>query len=154
MGELFFSTVVLGLFGFLFYGTTQINVVRSVDPVGPVLFPQLVVALAAVLCSSVIADNIKSGEFKKAAHRVNPNILLFAAVLAAVACFVEFLGFFVSCALLFAAVGWILGNRKALQNLLISLVSSAAMILLFGRILSVPLPRGEGLFEIFSHWLY
>ncbi len=156
MGELVFTLGMLALFGLFYSGALEIDTGRSVDPVGAASVPQAVILLGAVLCVAVLVMIVKkwrAGEIK-AGGRLNPRALALLGLLVAFLLLLEQIGFFLDAVLLFFALTLLLGGRPIWRAAATSIVTAGVFVLLFGRILNVPLPRGDGIFRVLSHWLF
>lgn len=154
MGEMAVAVGVLFSLFFLLYQTSLISEMRSVDQVGPVLVPKMIILLAVVLTIFSIYRIIRSQPHIGKINMINKNLLLFLVVMPLIISITEYVGFLLAGVLMFSSVGWILGNRNIIRNLLISVIASSCMLLIFGRMLSVPLPRGVGFLQLLSLWLY
>ena len=156
MGELIFTLGMLAIFGIFFYGAMDIETGRSVDPVGAAFVPKMVILLGVVLCVAVIVmfyKKYKAGEIK-AGGKLNPKAIALLVLLVVFLLVLDHVGFLVSAAGLFFALMFLLGSKSLLRNAATSIISAGVFVIVFGRLLSVPLPRGDGIFRVLSHWLF
>ncbi len=156
MGEILFTVGMLVIFGIFQYGVVQIDTGRSVDPVGAAYVPQMVILLGGLLCVVTLIMQIKRYVSEQEKHGINFNtkVLLLLAMLVAFLFILDFIGFHLSAMLLFFGITLLLGKKSYLNSVVTAVISASVFVVLFGRILSVPLPRGEGIFRILSHWLF
>ena len=161
MGEIIFHIGILGALGLLFSETLKINVARVTDAVGPAGFPRGIILLAAVLTVfslyrvfTAYLVNRNSGEASPGIEEMN---IKFIGVLGSIILFIflnSVLGFFLSSLILVASLMRLLGNREKLKILIVTLCAAALFTVLFGRVLSVPLPRGMGIIRDISYLVY
>jgi putative tricarboxylic transport membrane protein len=64
------------------------------------------------------------------------------------------LGFLVVTPILFFFLAWLFGMRKKLHLITTTVVSYGVFILLFIYALGIPFPRGIGIFQTLSFWVY
>ncbi len=156
MGELLFTLGMLALFGVFYHGATQIDTGRSVDPVGAASVPQVIIVLGAVLCVAVLVmfvKKYKEGKIKPGG-KLNIKALALLALLVGFLLVLEHIGFYIDAIILFFALMLMLGGKSVWRCAATSVITTSAFVMLFGRLLSVPLPRGDGIFRILSHWLF
>ncbi len=156
MGEILFTVGMLVIFGIFQYGVVSIDTGRSVDPVGAAFVPQMVILLGGLLCVVTLIMQIRKYVSEQEKHKItfNTKVLLLLAMLVAFLFILDLVGFHLSAMLLFFGIMLLLGKKSYLNSALTSIVTASVFVVLFGRILSVPLPRGEGIFRILSHWLF
>ncbi len=158
MGEILFTLAMLAIFGVFLHGTFAIETGRSVDPIGAARVPEAVVILGGLLCLYILAKEIKKFMARQDTTtgkiKLNVKTMILLVLLVAFLLAMDYLGFYVCAVLLFFAITLMLGNKSYLRSAAAALVSVTVFVLLFGKVLSVPLPRGEGVFRILSHWLF
>ncbi len=161
MGEIIFHIGLLGALGLLFSETLKINIERVTDAVGPAGFPRGIILLAAVLTAfslfRVFKTYLVNRNNGKASIGVEELNTKFLGVLGSVILFIflnSVLGFLLSSLILIASLMRLLGNREKLKILIVTLCAAALFTVLFGRVLSVPLPRGMGIIRDFSYLVY
>lgn len=162
MGEIIFHVFLLAVLGLFFNASLDINTARMSDPIGPAGFPQAIIILAVLLLISSLYKAFKSYKAKQGVdNKVNGKIKEldpgFLAVLSVIIIFVlviDFVGFWFGAAIIVSSVMYILNQRKPLQMVLTTVISAIAFTVVFGNILSIPLPRGVSIFESISYLLY
>ena len=117
---------------------------RSMTAITPSMFPKLTLSLLALLSAAFLVrwflkppaeelSGFETQEWKRG--------LLFFALLIFYALAMKPLGFLISTALAMAAVSLLVGNRSAVQIVLLSVVSPIALYLASTRLLVVALPE-------------
>lgn len=162
MGEIIFHVFLLVLMGVFFNESMDINTARMTDPIGPAGFPQVVVILTVLLLVPSLYKAVKaykaslavnSGE-KEKIKELDPGFLAILAVIVVFVLVINFVGFWFGAALIVSSVMFILNERKPVKMALTTVISAIAFTFVFGNILSIPLPRGIGIFESVSYLLY
>ncbi|PJC87239.1 hypothetical protein CSW98_04875 [Vibrio sp. HA2012] len=162
MGEIIFHIFLLAVMGIFFNESMDINTARMTDPIGPAGFPQVVMILAILLLipslykafkAYKISQSEKTGK-KEKIKELDPGFLAVLAVIVVFVLVIDFVGFWFGAAIIVSSVMYILNQRKPLQMALTTVISAIAFTVVFGNILSIPLPRGVGIFESISYLLY
>jgi putative tricarboxylic transport membrane protein len=157
MGEIIFHVILIIASGLFFKESFVISTGRSADPIGPAGFPQAILVIIMVLLLISLFNairKVKSREEK--AEPLHLNVAYFGLIVAIVGFILlnDIISFtlasIVFCFLLFS----ILGQKKYLKMTINSIIVSLIFTLVFGKVLSVPLPRGLGLIKEFSYFLY
>jgi len=81
------------------------------------------------------------------------NVILVALTLSYLYAF-QLLGFIVATFIFLLLATALLGVRHKIATVLFPLLFTSGLMLLFTRVLNLPLPRGEGIFRDFSLWFY
>lgn len=155
-GELVFALGVLGLGVFVLIATGDIYEPPSGTSVGPRVFPYVVGALlllvGTALTGLVLAG--RSGEPEESedldADASTSWVTVVALVVALVVHvnLIEPAGWPVAAAVLFAACAFVLGARRVLLTLAISVALSVVLQVLFAHLLGLSLPPGPLLEEV------
>lgn len=156
MGELLFTLFMLIIFGIFYHGAGDIQTTRSVDPIGPVPVPEVVIFLGAILCVVLLvlqARRLLSGQAKKGG-KFSIKTLALILLLVVFLLLLDTVGFYLSAVLLIFVLSRMLGNASYPRCAATAVASATVFALLFGKVLSVPLPRGDGMFRVLSHWLF
>ncbi|WP_053072057.1 tripartite tricarboxylate transporter TctB family protein [Ornithinibacillus contaminans] len=66
----------------------------------------------------------------------------------------QFIGFLFATPLLFLFTAWLLGMRKKSHLVLTTVISTVIFVVIFIYVLGIPFPRGTGIFQTFSYWIY
>lgn len=112
---------------------------------GPAIMPLLVAGLSTVAAILLIVQTLrgKHGVDDDGAGAILPVrvIVALAALIMGAFLFRE-LGFFVVFTLLLFVMGWLSGSQRWWSNLIVAVLTSWIVMIVFGRIFSVPLPAG------------
>ncbi|GAB5375652.1 MAG: hypothetical protein AcusKO_21140 [Acuticoccus sp.] len=117
---------------------------RSMSAIAPSLFPQLVLAMVAILSTGYLVARRGALLVRPAGGQEPGDLVLatkFFAVLIFYALTMAPFGFFISSALSLAALSVLAGNRSPMQVLLVSIISPVALYLVATRALAVSLPE-------------
>jgi len=152
-GGLLVGLGFLGLAAFVGTGALTIGVTPSYSRVGPGVFPAAIAGgLAAVgvamiaqaLTGRWITDWDRSGERDRASRRRGRAALAWVALgLVLDLVLMEWSGFVIASAVLFAATAWAFGDRRPVQACLLGLLLAAAIFAVFAYGLQVRLPAGS-----------
>ena len=161
MGEIIFHIGILGSLGLLFMEALKINVARATDAVGPAGFPKGIILLAVVLTAFSLYRSVRAylviRNNRVASVGIEELNTKFLGILGSVIVFIflnSILGFFLSSLMLITSIMFLLGNRDRLKILIVTLSAAVIFTVVFGRILSVPLPRGMGIIRNISYLIY
>lgn len=162
-----FYSIVIAFAGFFLMSTTEIQSANKTTILGPKAWPSIILILMLVLAiMGVIKTFITS---KKAAVAQVENseieeperrlfnipfslVSIFSIILYTVGLYV--FGFIISTVLFLYLLTQLLGAKKQLVIILLSVILTAVFVWLFSIVLSVPLPRGIGIFREFSLLFY
>ncbi len=158
LGEIIFHILIMFGMGVFYKESFDVNLARITDPIGPVGFPRLIIIFSFILLAISLFKTIR--KYSKEKHIAKTPVefnKVFLGILVLIALFIQFvgyLGFILSILLLLCATYYILGQRKIPKTLLMSFIGTSFFVILFGKILSVPLPRGVGILKILSYLIY
>jgi putative tricarboxylic transport membrane protein len=137
--------------GFLLYSAITLpGGYAKVDPVGPKLFP-LIIGVGLLVTAIILAIAIPRGSVGEAdaGEDIDPDspgdwrtVGLLVGLFVATILLVNFLGWAIMGALLFAGAATILGSRHYIRNLFFGAVISVASFYAFYSGLGIPLPAG------------
>jgi putative tricarboxylic transport membrane protein len=137
----------LGLIAFaaiIGFDTARMEVAPAYARVGPQVFPYLAAASLAAAGAFFIAEaSLRPHALQADAAEADWSALIaislgfFAQIL-----LIERLGFVLSSAVLFMAVAWGFGSRRVVRDGAIALALSAAVYMVFTRLLNLQLPGG------------
>ncbi len=158
MGEIIFHVVIMSIMGVFLNESFKINTSRMTDIIGPSGFPRVIIILAMILIAISLISTIRKNKGKvfkgEKIKELNGAFLLMFASIIAFVLLVDYLGFFISTFALISAILYILGQRTVRKFLIISSTAAIAYTLVFGKLLNIPLPRGLGVFQIMSYFIY
>lgn len=153
--EILFNAALLLLLVIFFIRSLQFGgVTISTDFMGASGFPQIVIVISIMLAlwqTYIIFKEKKiQSETSIDRKRVLLTILLFAAYMLAL----NPAGYIVSTVIAVFVLGKVAGYKGSVKMAFFSVILSAAIVLLFGRIFYVPLPRGVGILRELSYYIY
>lgn len=158
MGQIVFHVVLIGIMGIFLKESFAINISRMNDPIGAAGFPRIIMILALVLLVISLINVIRKNKGKlykgEKVQELNPTFLSLIGSIVLYILLIRYIGFLISSFILIGAILYILGHRKVISGLLISVIAAFGYTIVFGRLLSVPLPRGIAVFKIMSYFLY
>lgn len=159
MGEIVFHVFLLIVMGVFYKESLDINTARMTDPIGPAGFPRAIIYLAVILIVMSLVSNIKNykknkPETKEKIKELDPGFLALLGVIVLFVSTINFIGFWFGGIIIISTIMWILNERKLSKLVLVTLVGSLVFTFVFGKILSIPLPRGTGIFETISYYIY
>lgn len=154
--ELVFNGVIMVCLIVLFLMTRQFEGVKiSTDYLGPSGFPQAVMVMAmiiiAILSYRLITEKKTENteDFQKIKKVGLVIVLIFIYIFA-----LNVLGYMVSTFISVYLIGKAIGYRQNLKMVIFALVLTTIMVLVFGNVFTVPLPRGVGFLREFSYLIY
>ncbi|CAM5784181.1 MULTISPECIES: tripartite tricarboxylate transporter TctB family protein [Brevibacillus] len=158
MGEIVFHVLLIGAIGYFFKESLFIDTARASDPIGPAGFPQGILILAILLALFSLFQTIRKRKKSTGEQHRPPELSKeFVGLLVSIAAFVlavDIIGFLIACFLLLLVLLLLLGEKKVGKVVGLSGVISISFTLLFGNLLSVPLPRGVEALKTLSYYIY
>jgi len=152
-----FHIILIVIMGLFFKESFAITSGRSADPIGPAGFPQGITIIIIVLLLISLFNAIrkmKLNDQKEDAFKLNST---YFGILISIVLFIilnELISFTLSSVVFCFALFFLLGQKKYLRMLLNSIIVAGVFTLVFGKILTVPLPRGLGVIKELSYFLY
>lgn len=167
--ELIFDFFLMLLFiGMLFWSNGIAATTIRNDHMGSAGFPRLIAIAAIVLLTITIGKKVlalvrssqEASQTNQPTNATQPSrdllirtlsliILLFLYIV-----FLKHLGFVLETVLFIFVSLFILGERKYFQSLIFSLGFTALLVIVFGRIFFIALPRGTGWLREISYFLF
>ncbi|WP_198162684.1 tripartite tricarboxylate transporter TctB family protein [Halobacillus mangrovi] len=158
MGEIIFHIVLIGVLVVFLNASYGISTEGAIDPVGPAAFPQFLLYLAILLALISLFRAIKKwrGERKTSdtASIINLPVVGMLVSLLVFLLLIDYLGFIFASMILLFSLFYLLGQKNWFKITIQSIILPLAFAFLFGNVLSVPLPRGFGMIEILSYYVY
>ena len=157
MGEVVFHVLLLVVMGIFFKESFAITTGRSADPIGPVGFPQGVLVIIVVLLLISLFKTIrkmKSGEDRNTTLHLN---FPYFGLLISIVVFIllnDLISFTLASVVFCFALFFLLGQKGYLKMTINSIMVAIVFTLVFGNLLTVPLPRGMGVIRELSYLLY
>lgn len=155
--ELFFSLILVVILIGLFVNSLGFGgIVISTDKIGPQGFPQMIIILCLGLMIYVIWDNIKQKhKGGESLTLKGTKVLILNVVLLGIYIFLmDFTGFILSTIIFGMAAIRNMGYKSLRNSFIFILILTALVVLVFGRVFYVSLPRGVSFFRHFSYYLY
>jgi hypothetical protein len=150
-----FGLLFFFVYSYFYVGATLPRSAGNV--IGPEQWPQLICLLLGISLLVNIVNIIRKnrlgtiyghkGELVTSVKGFfNSKLPIAMGIVLAMSFLIEFFGFLVTCTLFLTAYGLLLGNKKYIKLMLISLVVTIFMYILFSVILGIMLPRGTIVF--------
>lgn len=122
---------------------------------GPDLFPKIYTIFLMVFCLWLIFNAIKKGSLSEYERAVKPqNLWITIAFMLIYAILLEIVGFIVLTPIWVAAYMLVIGMRRWKWLVGSTIIFSAFMIVVFPRLMLIPLPRGIGIFREISFLVF
>lgn len=162
-----FYSIVIAFAGFFLMSTTGIQSANKTTILGPKAWPSIILILMLVLAimgviktfitsKKAAVAQVESSEIEEPERRLFnipfSLVSIFSIILYTVGLYV--FGFIISSVLFLYLLTQLLGAKKQLVIILLSVILTAVFVWLFSIVLSVPLPRGIGIFREFSLLFY
>lgn len=162
MGEIVFHIAILATLGFFYNDTLSIDTTRVTDVVGAAGFPKAIIVVTFILTVFSLYGAFRKYQEKSHAQEgkklhIEEFNVQFIGLLVSIIAFIyatEVFGYFISSVLLVFVVMVLLGQRKPVRVVTISIVTAFIFTMIFGKLLHVPLPRGMGFIQELSFLLY
>ena len=155
-GPLFF--LAFGLMGFLY---AQLNIGPTpAGQLGPAFWPKMCLLSITLAAAFKLFEVLKQRRqpAKAAAEALkamdNRKLALMIAMIVLVVPAIGFLGFPISSVLFFWLFMRLTGEKKQMRMLLISVLGTVALLYLFVKVVYIPLPRGDWLFDDITLFIY
>lgn len=156
----FVFSVIIGLLLLFCLGTALRIPARTVgtDVLKAGGFPTGVIVLSLIVLVILMAQHMmrcrKEGRPVFSGQGIHPRLIAAAAVISAYVALMNVIGFILS-TLAFTFVNpLVMGYKKYRILAIFSVVLTAVIILVFGKVFYIPLPRGLGFLREFSYYIY
>jgi putative tricarboxylic transport membrane protein len=155
-GPLFF--LAFGLMGYLY---AQLNIGPTpAGQLGPAFWPKMCLLSITLAAAFKLFEVLKQRRqpAKAAAEALkamdNRKLALMIAMIVLVVPAIGFLGFPISSVLFFWLFMRLAGEKKRVRMLLISVLGTIALLYLFVKVVYIPLPRGDWIFDDITLFIY
>jgi len=157
MGEVIFHVFFIIVMGLFFKDSFVITSDRSADPIGPAGFPQILLIIIIVLLLISLFKTIgklKYGEEK--GEPLNLNFAYFGLLLGIIVFIIlnDLISFTLSTIVFTFFLFLLLGQKRYVRMFVQSILVAIIFTIIFGKVLSVPLPRGMGILKELTYFLY
>lgn len=166
-GEFVFSAVCVAFFGFMLFETLDLLGQGRAGEVGSGLWPFMALAAATLLSVLMLISSLKKSiaaagenpqeltaealaEKRRARITVTLSILCFLAYLLVM----PWIGFIVASLLYIFVFAWILGERRGWVLAVSPVLMTAVIMGVFAKFITIPFPKGIGVFAEFSRLFY
>ena len=166
-GEIVLSAVCLAFFSFMFYESLELRGVGRFGEVGSGFWPLLSLGFATVLSLLWLLTNLRQYGREKRESREKPapedaaeawsRRKKVGSSLACLLCYIVFLpwiGFLLATVLFILAFILALDERRKSVLIISPPLITAVIILVFAKFITIPLPKGVGIFAEFSRLFY
>lgn len=142
----------------VFYYQTLLFPKTRISDIGPEYWPQMLLAGMVILSAALLVDiYLRRKALAAAVEEKKPYPLRFWYTLALAVAYtlvMPFLGFTVGTLLFCLAIMAVLGVRSVRNLLLTATGATVLFVVLFPKIMAVPMPRGVGVFRMISLFFY
>lgn len=163
-----FYGIVIAFSGFFLMSTAQIRSANTATILGPKFWPSIILILMLVIAIMGVMKTFINSKRASGVHLENtseveePEIRFFNIPMSLVSIVSIILysiglyifGFILSSILFLYLLTQVLGAKKQLMIILVSVIVTVLFVGLFSNLLGVPLPRGIGIFRAFSLMFY
>jgi putative tricarboxylic transport membrane protein len=166
-GEIVLSAVCLAFFSFMFYESLELRGVGRFGEVGSGFWPLLSLGFATILSLVWLMTNLRkySREKQKTEEKPAPESAAEAwsrrkkvgSSLVCLFCYIviiPWIGFLLSTMLFILTFILALDERRKTVLIISPLLITAAIIVVFAKFITIPLPKGVGIFAEFSRLFY
>jgi putative tricarboxylic transport membrane protein len=162
-GEVCFNALIFLGSIYLFQASRSFPKFQTADLLGPAIWPQYLLAATIVLTGVLLIRNcielLKSRKGTRTSTETSQKpatltLLLVMSLSLAYAVALEYIGFLLSIVIFQVILLYILKIRSAITLILFPLSLTVTFYLIFVKLLSLPFPRGEGMFLYFSRLFY
>jgi hypothetical protein len=167
-GEIVLSAVCLAFFSFMFYEALELRGVGRFGEVGSGFWPLLSLGVTMILSLIWLLANLRQYSREKGktaeesptpeaiveAWRRRKKIALCSVCLLAYIILTPWIGFILSTILFILTFVLALEEKRKLVLIISPLLITAVIIVVFAKFITIPLPRGVGMFAEFSRFFY
>jgi putative tricarboxylic transport membrane protein len=167
-GEIVLSAVCLAFFSFMFYEALELRGVGRFGEVGSGFWPLLSLGVTTILSLIWLLANLRQYSREKGntaeelptpeaiveAWRRRRKIALCSVCLLVYIILTPLIGFILSTILFILAFVLALEEKRRLVLIISPLMITAVVIVVFAKFITIPLPRGVGMFAEFSRFFY
>jgi putative tricarboxylic transport membrane protein len=166
-GEIVLSAVCLAFFSFMFYESLELRGVGRFGEVGSGFWPLLSLGFAAILSLAWLITNLRQHSREKRETEEEPapesaaeawsrrkKVGLSLACLLCYIVIMPWIGFLLSTMLFILTFILALDERRKTVLIISPPLITAAIIVVFAKFITMPLPKGVGIFAEFSRLFY
>ncbi len=166
-GPIIGNAVILLFFLFLFFESFKLHEVRRFGEMGSGFWPILVLGLACLLSAILLISSLRKGKKKgekepeeafppdpAAAKRARNIVILSSLATLAYIFAMQWVGFAIATLLYVLAFIIILGERRKWVLALSPLLVTVFILVVFSKFISIPFPKGIGVFADLSRYFF
>ena len=167
-GPIIGNAVILVFFLFMLFESFKLHENRRFGEVGSGFWPILVLALASILSASLLFSSLRKGRKKGekeseeppspdsiAGHKRARNIVILSSLATLAYIFaMQWVGFAIGTLLYVLAFILILGERRKWVVIFSPLLVTVFILVVFSKFISIPFPKGIGVFADLSRFLF
>jgi putative tricarboxylic transport membrane protein len=167
-GPIIGNAVILVFFLFMLFESFKLHDIRRFGEMGSGFWPILVLALACILSAILLFFSLRKGKGKEEEEAEAPpspesiadrkrarNIIILSSVATLVYIFaMQWVGFAIATLLYVLAFILILGERRKWVVILSPLLVTVFILAVFSKFISIPFPKGIGIFADLSRFFF
>jgi putative tricarboxylic transport membrane protein len=164
-GEVIFFAVCVVFFSFMFYEGLDLRTHGRSGEIGSALWPLMALGASTLLSANLLISSIKKLRQAEAAEGLTPEAIAEKkrqriTVALSVVCFLLYLvvmpwiGFVLSTFIYIPAFALALGERRRSVILISPFLLTAIIVAVFAKFITIPFPKGVGIFAEFSRLFY
>jgi putative tricarboxylic transport membrane protein len=164
-GEVIFFAVCVVFFSFMFYDGLDLRTHGRSGEIGSALWPLMALGASTLLSASLLLSSIKKLRQAGAAEDLTPEAIAEKkqqriTVALSVVCFLAYLvvmpwiGFVLSTFIYIPAFALALGERRRSVIFISPFLLTAIIVAVFAKFITIPFPKGVGIFAEFSRLFY
>ena len=152
--------ILFGVMLFLYITSFSFPVLNIGGKLGAAWWPQLVLGAGMVLTAVSAFQSVRklraSGEKPKLMITKNEvqSIAFSSGIIVITLVLIQILGFLATIPVMIFGFMFQLGCRKPLTLVLVSIIGAMVFTLVFGRVMEISLPRGQGIMRTISFYIY
>ena len=164
-GEIVFFAVCVAFFGFMFYEGLDLAGQGRAGEIGSGLWPLLAIGASALFSVALLISSVKKFRMEGTAEDRTPEAIAEkkqqrVIVTLSVVCFliymvvIPWIGFILSTLIYIPAFALALGERRKSVLLISPFLLTAIIVAVFAKFITIPFPKGVGIFAEFSRLFY
>ena len=165
-GEIIFSAVCIAFFGFMLFETFELLGQGRPGEVGSGLWPFMALAISTLLSVLILIANIRKskaggpGAQELTAEAIAAKRRARITVTLSIVCFITYIivtpwiGFIIATLLYILVFALILGERRRWVLAISPVLMTAVIMGVFAKFITIPFPKGVGVFAEFSRLFY
>jgi putative tricarboxylic transport membrane protein len=165
-GEIIFSALCIAFFGFMLFETFELLGQGRPGEVGSGLWPFMALAISTLLSVLILIANIRKskaggpGAQELTAEAIAAKRRARITVTLSIVCFITYIivtpwiGFIIATLLYILVFALVLGERRRWVLAISPVLMTAVIMGVFAKFITIPFPKGVGVFAEFSRLFY